>query len=88
MTIKELKEKYKSYKCYAGEKNSFIIYDYGDGNGKILIVVNRNKNRYIGRWVVQAIRISDGKELIKNGSMRPCDNLNDAIDVAGEMFQI
>ncbi len=87
MTIKELKEKYKSYKCGSGEKNSFVIYDYGEGNGKILIVVNRNKNKYIGKWVVQAVRVRDGKELLKDGAMRPCDNLNDAIDVVSEMFE-
>ena len=86
MTIKELKEKYKSYKCDKNEKNSFVIYDYGDGNGKILIIVNRSNNKYIGRYVIQAVRINDGKELIKDGFTRPCDNLNDAIDVAGEML--
>lgn len=40
MTIKEIKEKYKNYKRKPNEKNMFITYDYNDGNGKVVIVVN------------------------------------------------
>lgn len=29
--------------------------------------------------------MSDGKELLTEGSCRPCDNLDDAIDAASEM---
>lgn len=28
----------------------------------------------------------DGKELLKDGDCRPCDNLDDAIYIAGEMI--
>ena len=83
MTIKEIKEKYKDYKRKAKEKNMFTIYDYNDGNGKVVIVVNDCKG--FGKTVMQVVRVSDGKELLQEGSCRPCDNLDDAIDVAGEM---
>ena len=43
-------------------------------------------NKDIGKYVTQVIRVSDGKELLKDGSCRPCDNLDDAIDVAGEIM--
>lgn len=83
MTIKEIKEKYKDYKRKANEKNMFTIYDYNDGNGKVVIVVNDCNG--FGKTVMQVVRVSDGKELLQEGSCRPCDNLDDAIDVAGEM---
>ena len=37
--------------------------------------------------VIQVIRVSDGKELLSEGRCRPCDNLDDAVDVAGEMIR-
>lgn len=86
MKIKEIKEKYKDYKVRAGERNIFSTYDYGDGNGKVVIVVNHNPMKHIGKYVTQVIRVCDGEELLKNGECRPCDNLKDAIDVAGEML--
>ena len=46
-------------------------------------VVNDCKG--FGKTVMQVVRVSDGKELLPEGSCRPCDNLDDAIDVAGEM---
>lgn len=87
MTIKEIKEKYKNYQVDGNEKNMFATYDYKDGNGKVIIVVNSHPNKYVGKHVTQVIRVSDGKELLKDGSCRPCDNLDDAIDVAEEMIE-
>lgn len=86
MTIKAIKEKYKNYQIYPAERNSFVVYDYNDGNGKVVIVVNINSCKYIGDYVTQVIRVSDGKELLSVDDSRPCDNLDDAIDVAGEMI--
>lgn len=86
MTIKSIKEKYKDYRRSANEKNMFAVCDYGDGNGKVVIVVNHNPNKYIGKYVSQVVRVRDGKELIPKGGTRPCDNLEDAIDVASEMY--
>lgn len=83
MTIKEIKEKYKDYKRKPNEKNMFTTYDYNDGNGRVVIIVNDCKG--FGKTVTQVVRVSDGKELLTEGSCRPCDNLDDAIDVAGEM---
>lgn len=86
MKIKDIKEMYKNYHVYPNEHNSFIVYDYHDGNGKVVIVVNINYCKYVGDYVTQVIRVSDGKELLEDGACRPCDNLDDAIDVAGEMM--
>lgn len=85
MTIKEIKEAYKRYDCSGREHNSFAVYDYKDGNGKMVIVM-KHLGIYGYKDVVQAIRVSDGKEMIPEGSCRPCDNLDDAIDVAAEMM--
>lgn len=87
MTIKAIKEKYKYYKISGNEKNMFTTYDYEDGNGKVVIVVNSHPHKCIGKYVTQVVRVSDGKELLKDNSCRPCDNLNDAIDVASEMME-
>lgn len=84
MKIKDIKSKYKNYNVKTGEHNSFVVYDYGEDIGKVVIVVNVSK--IIGDYVTAAIRVSDGKNLISSGRCRPCDNLEDAIDVAGEMF--
>ena len=85
MTIKQIKEDYKNYQRSYGERNSFVVYDWKDGNGKCVIVVNRSPNKMVGDYVTAVIRVRDGKD-IANGGMRPCDNLDDAIDVAGEMI--
>ncbi len=87
MTIKAIKEQYKRYACDGNEYNSFCVYDYKDGNGKIVIVV-KNLRVYGYKDVVQAVRVSDGKRMIEDGRCRPCDNLDDAIDVAGEMMEV
>lgn len=84
MTIKAIKETYKNYQTRGSERNSFVTYDYNDGNGKVVIIVN-NHSAY-RKTVMQAVRVSDGKELIPTDDCRPCDNLDDAIDVAGEMM--
>lgn len=86
MTIKSIKEKYQNYKLGVKEKNMFVTNDYNDGNGKVVIIVNSHSHRDIGKHVKQIVRVSDGKELIESDRCRPCDNLDDAIDVAGEML--
>ena len=85
MTIKAIKETYKKYKCSGGEHNIFTTYDYRDGNGKVVLVVNVCSG--FGKTLMQVVRVSDGEELLKNGRCRPCDNLDDAVDVFGEMMQ-
>ena len=84
MTIKAIKEQYNG-KYGHGEKTMFTTFDYRDGNGKVVIVVTKHNSYRNTVW--QAVRVSDGKELIKDGSCRPCDNMDDAIDVAGEMME-
>lgn len=84
MTIKSIKEKYTG-KYGKNEKTMFTVYDYKDGNGKIVIVVTHHSQYRKTVW--QAVRVSDGKELIPEHCCRPCDNMEDAIDVAGEMME-
>lgn len=84
MTIKAIKEQYKHYGDPT-EKKSFVVYDWQDGNGKCVIVVS-HMGMYRYKDVVQVVRVRDGKELLEKGACRPCDNLDDAIDVAGEMI--
>ena len=86
MTIKQIKEAYRDYQIRGNERNSFVTYDYNDGNGKVVIVVNNCKG--YGKTVMQVVRVRDGKELMAKGSCRPCDNLDDAVDVAGEMMEV
>ena len=86
MTIKAIKEQYKRFHCEGLEHNSFVVYDYKDGNGKVVIIVTIHPSKYVGQYVTGAIRVSDGKNLIPE-RCRPCDNLDDAIDVAGEMME-
>lgn len=83
MKIIDAKRKYKNYKVQTGERNIFTVADYNDENGKILVVMNYNP--YYGRTVVQGVRLRDGKELLADGACRPCDNIQDAVDVLGEM---
>ena len=83
MTIKAIKEQYKKYEISGSEKNIFVTYE--DNNEKFVVVVNSNKS--YGKTVTQVIRVLDGKEMLQIGSCRPCDNLQDAIDVAMEMVQ-
>lgn len=85
MTIKAIKEKYAG-KYAKGEKESFTVYDYGYEIGKVVIISTRCRS--YGRTVWQAVRVADGAEMIADGDCRPCDNLEDAIDVAGEMFEM
>lgn len=85
MTIKAIKEQYKRYRCdSADEHNSFVVYDYNDGNGKMVVIVTHS---ILGKDVTGVIRVSDGYNMIGEDRCRPCDNLDDAIDVAGEMME-
>lgn len=81
MTIKEIKTKYADYHKTVGDnKTMFTTFcdEYGE---KFVVIVTYAK--YFGRTVWQAVRVSDGKEMLTG--CRPCDNLEDAIDVACEM---
>ena len=85
MKIKDIKAAYRDYSRSRNERNSFVVWNY-DGIGKVVIVVNINPSKYIGDYVTQVIRVSDGMPLLSDGACRPCDNLDDAIDVACEMI--
>lgn len=82
MTIKQIKEVYKNYQIRGAETNSFAVTT-DSKHGKVVIVVNNCKG--YGKTVMQVVRVSDGKELLPDGACRPCDNLDDAVDVANEM---
>lgn len=80
MKIKDIKEKYKNY---GGEHCSSVVVG-GEYVNKVVIIVEVHPMP-LGDWVVQVVRVSDGKELLDEGACRPCDNLDDAVDVAFEM---
>ena len=86
MTIKAIKEKYKDYRIEFPEKNMFKVFDFKGDIGKAVIIVKSHPNKYVGKHVTQVVRVLDGKELLID-SMRPCDNMEDAIDVAAEMLE-
>lgn len=86
MTIKQIKSMYYGKYGDSDDRTMFATCDYHDGNGKIVIVVTQWKRNRNWKTVWQAVRVRDGKELIEDGRCRPCDNLEDAIDVAGEMM--
>lgn len=85
MTIKAIKERYQNYHVGSGEHNSFVTADFL-GIGRCVIVVNICRHRYVGDYVMQVVRVSDGCALLEDGACRPCDNLDDAVNVAGEML--
>lgn len=83
MTIKAIKEQYKDYEIARnGGKNSFVVTNLTDAKVKAVIIVNVHN---VGKSVIQLVRVSDGEELFKNGECRPCDSLEDALDVAEEI---
>lgn len=82
MTIKQIKETYKTYKNDNG--NTFLTHDYKDGNGKVVIVVK--VIRGYGDCITQIVRTSDGAELLEEGACGYAYSLEDAVDVAGEML--
>lgn len=82
MTIKAIKEKYaEEHKKHGANKTMFTTWDWGDGKCVIIVIADR-----FGKDVVQVVKVSTGEELLPVGKCRPCDNLDDAIDVAGEMI--
>ena len=66
--------------------NRFTTYDYKDGNGKIVIIMNDLP--CFGKTVIQGIRVSDGKKMLSDDRARACDSLEDAIDVFAEMMNV
>lgn len=85
MTIKEIKEVYAKYDMDEGDTstNRFIVENDKEW-GKVVVVAEHSKSG--GWWVKQAVRCSDGAELIPRGGTRPADDRNDAVDVAWEMI--
>ena len=85
MTIKSIKEKYTGKYGDHDERTMFKVHNFTDPEiGKAVVIVTYVP--WYGRTVWQAVRVSDGKELIEKGSCRPCDNMDDAIDVICEMI--
>lgn len=83
MTIKAIKEAYANYKADCG-KTMYKVYDFGGEYGKCVIIC-KNAGHDL-KTVDQVVRVADGKELLADHRWRWCDNLEDAIEVAGEML--
>lgn len=85
MTINEIKSKWSKVEEYAGLKGKkmFTVRTFDEPIGKCVIMVINNQ--YMGRTVAAAIQVKTGEDIL-NGHSRPCDNMNDAIDVACELI--
>lgn len=82
MTIKEIKE------LYSGKisgRVTFRTMKFSEPIGKCVLVVSRSYDPYIGRYVEALVQVSSGEDIL-NGHSRPCDNMDDAADVVGEML--
>lgn len=84
MTIKAIKEAYADYRKEYG-KTMYKVYDFGGEYGKCVIICKSGTGRDM-KTVDQVVRVSDGKELLCDHRWRWTDNLEDAVDVAGEML--
>ena len=87
MTIKAIKEEFAKktrYQGISGGKWQFTVWRMTK-KGKCVLCV-QNLGGYEGRWVVACISTIDGKDLFHNDHSRPCDNMDDAIDVASEIL--
>ena len=86
MTIKGIKETWGNMVEIQGcrGKKQFAVYGFG-GFGKCVVVVV-NECGFFGRTVVAVVQVSSGEDLLKGEHSRPCDNMDDALDVAGEML--
>ena len=82
MTIKAIKEAYKDYhKTKGDDKTMFSVFSM-EGEKYVVVVTDC---RGYGKTLYQVVRVKDGAEMLYKGSCRPCDNLEDAVDVALEM---
>ena len=82
MTIKEIKEQYS--KKISG-RVMFRTVKYSEPIGKCVLVVSRSYDPYIGRYVEALVQVSTGEDIL-NGHSRPCDSMDDAVDVVDEML--
>ncbi len=86
MTIKEIKTEWSKKTIYQGGSGKWQFTTYQlTRNGKCVIAV-QNEDRDYGRTVVACISTLDGKDIFHNHHSRPCDNMNDAVDVASEII--
>lgn len=85
MKIQAIKEEWRGKHEYAGltGKKMFTVWTFNNPVGKCVVMVINDRD--IGKTVVAVIRVETGKDIL-NGHSRPCDNMDDAIDVAGEMI--
>lgn len=86
MTITEIKKEWagKGMIQGCGGKIQFTVWNF-ENFGKCVVVVS-NEGGYFGRTVVALVQVSTGKDLFLGIHSRPCDNMDDAIDVAGEII--
>ena len=84
MTIKEIKETWSRKQNYCGlsGKKMFTTVKFSEPIGKCVIMVV--KDPWMDRYVEAIIRVSTGEDIL-NGMSRPCDNMEDAVEVACEM---
>ena len=86
MTIREIKALWGSKDRIQGctGKKQFATYDFQEFGKCVVVVVN--DGAYLGRTVVALVQVATGNDLFHGEHSRPCDNMDDAIDVAGEII--
>lgn len=85
VTIKGIKEKYRTAPEYMlPGKRQFTVWTFPEPIGKSVVMVI-NCGKFCGNYVEAIIPVKTGIDIL-NGNTRPCDNMEDAIDVAGEMI--
>ena len=84
MKIKDIKAKYQQIEEIKGlsGKKQFTVFTFEEPIGKCVVVVVNNF--YMDRVVVALVQVSTGIDILADHS-RPCDNMEDAIDVADEI---
>ena len=84
MTIKEIKAQWSEKAKINGlsGKKQFTVWSF-TGYGKCVVVVVNDP--HMERFVVGVVPVSTGIDVLADHA-RPCDNMDDAIDVAGEIL--
>lgn len=85
MTIKQIKQQLSGMEKIQGlsGKKSFEIRTFDEFGKCVVCMIN---DPYLLKYVVACVQVSTGVDLFYGSHSRPCDNLTDSGDVAGEIL--
>ena len=86
MTIKEIKSEWAKKSSYKGGQGKWQFTTWKFTKNGTCVIAVQNEGGEFGRTVVACISTLDGKDLLHSDHSRPCDNMDDAVDVVGEML--